>query len=99
MVFRIAEELRAVGAIPGELAGITRHRRLTLMGADRDAEPKTEAAEMRLDVGDLVLDLGPEMIGYHQADGFRAEDALAVEFAAIDQHLPEADVVADGGER
>src|SRR5690242_14010268 len=37
-LLRVAEELRAVGAIPGELAGIARHRGQAFAGAHGDAE-------------------------------------------------------------
>src|SRR6202012_4379404 len=99
MLLRIAEKLRAISAVPGEFAGIARHRRQTLIDADRDAEAETEAAEMWLDLGGVVLGLGAEMIRCHELNRLRAEDALPVEFTAVEQHLAEADVVADGGKR
>src|SRR4051812_7174407 len=55
-LLRIAEELRAVGAIPGELAGIAGNRGQTLAGADRNPEAETKTGAMRFDIGDVVLD-------------------------------------------
>jgi hypothetical protein len=36
-----------------------------------------------------------QVVGFHQLDGLAAEDTHAVEFASVQQHLPEARVVAD----
>src|ERR1700752_3892895 len=64
-LLRVAEELRPVGAIPGELAGIAGHRRQAFAGANGYAKPERKAGAMRLDIGDVVLDLGAEMVGDH----------------------------------
>src|SRR6202035_1280825 len=47
----------------------------------------------------IVLDLRPKVVGGHVMHRPGAKDTLAVELAAIEQHLPKADVVADGGKR
>src|ERR1700761_3147063 len=85
MLLGVTEELGAEGAVPGELAGIAGYRRQALAGAHRDTEAKTEARAMRLDIGDVVLDLGAEMVGGHVVHRLRAEDALVLELAAIEQ--------------
>src|SRR5436190_1592507 len=98
-LLRVAEELRAIGAIPGELAGIARNRGQALAGTHCHAKTEAKATAMRLHVGDVVLDLRPEVIGDHVMHGLGPENALTVELAAIEQHLPKAHVVADGCKR
>src|SRR3954454_9336958 len=52
---------------------------------------------MRLHVGDVVLDLWPEVVGDHVMHCFRPKNALAIKFAAVEQHLAKAQVIPDGG--
>jgi hypothetical protein len=52
---------------------------------------------MRLHIGHVVRDLWPEVIGDHVMHRLGARNALAVELAAIEQHLSKAQIVADGG--
>src|SRR6267154_5209520 len=98
-LLRIAEKLRAVGAVPGELAGVAGDRRQAFAGAYRHCEAKATAAAMRLHVRHVVLDFGSKVVGGHVMHGLGAKDALAVELAAVEEHLAKADVVADGRKR
>src|SRR4029079_4047748 len=98
-LLRIAEELRAIRAVPGELAGIARNRGQALAGAHGNAKAEAKATAMRLQIGDVVLDLRAKMTGGHVVHGLGSENALAVELAAIEQHLSKAHVVADGRKR
>jgi len=52
---------------------------------------------VRLRVGDVVLGLWPEVVGDHVVHRLGTKNALAVELTAVEQHLPKAQVVADGG--
>ena len=52
------------------------------------AQAETEALASAIDLGKTVL--------AHQGDGFRLENAMVVEFSAVDQHLAELGVVLDG---
>src|SRR5215471_20378672 len=54
---------------------------------------------MRLHVRHVVPDFGTKVVGGHMMYGFGTENALAVEFSAVEQHLPKAHVIADGGKR
>src|SRR6185369_5165647 len=98
-LLRIAEELRAVGAIPGELAGIARNRGQTLVRTHGDSKAEAKATAMRLHIGHVVRDVRPEVVGDHVMHGLGPENALTIELAAIEQHLSKADVVAYGCKR
>src|SRR5438105_9718114 len=52
---------------------------------------------MGLHVGDVVLDLWPEVVGDHVMDCLGSKNALAVKFTAIEQHLSKAQVIPDRG--
>src|SRR4051812_3358465 len=54
-LLRVAEERGAVGAVPGELAGIAGHRGQALAGTPPHRKSKAKTAAMRLDIGDVVL--------------------------------------------
>src|SRR6185312_221372 len=98
-LLRVAEELRAIGAIPGELAGITRNRGQTLVRTHGHSKTEAKATAMRLHIGNVVRDVRPKVVGDHVMHGLGPENALAVEFAAVEQHLSKAHVVAHGCKR
>src|SRR5436190_4101771 len=52
---------------------------------------------MRLHVGDVVLDLWPEVVGDHVMHCLGSKNAPRVELTALEQHLSKAQVVPDGG--
>src|SRR5437867_13284001 len=54
-LLRVAEELRAIGAIPGELAGIPRNRGQTLARTHRHSKTEAKATAMWLHIGNIVL--------------------------------------------
>src|SRR6188768_1426087 len=87
---RIDEEERAGHAAPEELAERARERRDPAMGADGEAEAKTVTwrHQRRVD-----LYARAEMIRGHQLQRLAADDPVAVERAAVEQHLAEACVI------
>src|SRR3982074_1904328 len=86
LFFRIDPEERAAAAAPEELADRARERRHAVMGADRKAKAKTMAGRQQRAVD---LHAWVEVVGCHQLQRLAADDALAVERAAIEQHLAE----------
>src|SRR5580704_6970026 len=57
--------------------------------------PKPEVLAVKIKGAVNDPDLRPDMILRHQCDGFRLEVALAVQRAAVHQHLRETGIVAD----
>src|SRR3954454_1305747 len=89
----------AAGAVPFDLAdraGRRRHR-LARIGADAKAVAEAKAVAGKIEI--VALDAGArtDVIGGHRGKSLRREIALAVELAAIEQHLREARKIAHRG--
>src|SRR4030095_9560106 len=69
-------------------------RGLTRRGARGEAQPEAEAGTR--EIVRPRLDAGTQMIGGHVGHGLGTENPLAVERAAVEQHLGEARVVHGG---
>lgn len=83
-VFRKVGAAPAVGADGADLAGFAE------VGADPEAEAEAVA---------FAEEFIASVVGVHELDGFRGEEADAVEFASVEEHLEKAGVVACGGEK
>src|SRR5205807_9239111 len=84
LLLRIDPEERSGHPAPEELTYRTRKRRHALLRAHRKAE--TEAVTCRHQMT-FEPDLGTKMIRRHQLQRLAADDPVAVEGAAIEQHL------------
>src|ERR1035437_8681795 len=101
---RIDPEQRAGNSAPGKVANRTWHGIAAGIDANGEAQAKTgthfrdrtKGSEHRSE-GRVAFDGGRELIGRHQRDRLRPQNALAIEFAAIEQHLAEARIIARGG--
>src|SRR4029077_11410488 len=93
----IDHDIGAGGTVPFELARRARRRRHGIAGigayAKAIAETKSVAGIIEIVAGDARS--GPDMVGGHGGEGFRAEIALAVQRAAIEQHLAVARHIGD----
>jgi len=67
--------------------------RLLLAGHDAEPEPETVALG-----GRVVMPIG-DLVARHLIDRLRLEQALAVQLAAVEQHLQEAPVIMGGGSK
>ncbi len=63
------------------------------MGADGEAEAEAVTGRHQ---GRIDLDVGAEMIGRHQLQRLAADDPVAVERAAVEQHLAEPRIIHRG---
>src|SRR6266404_999862 len=90
---RIDPEERSGHPAPEELTERSRERRHALMGADGEAEAEAVTGRHQ---GRIDLDVGAEMIGRHQLQRLAADDPVAVERAAVEQHLAEPRIIHRG---
>src|SRR3982074_1447240 len=92
ILLAVDHEIAATGAVPFQFAQRTRRRRLggAGVGANREAEPETEAIPGKIKV--VAPDAGTRthMIRSHQFERLGAQIGLALELAAIEQHLRKA---------
>src|SRR4051812_27111169 len=79
-------------AVPAELAGRGGDGEAAGVGDHLDAEAKAAVAR-----GGLIIGKREHVIGGHELDGFSAEDAFAVESAAVAEHLCKARKIIGGG--
>src|SRR6266481_2024759 len=98
VLLAVDHEIAATGAVPLQFAERTRRRRLGVagIGADRETEPEAEAIAGEIEV--VAPDAGTRayMIRGHQFEGLGAQIGLALELAAIEQHLRKAREVRHG---
>src|SRR2546429_8630013 len=98
VLLAVDHEIAAAGAVPLQFAERTRRRRLGVagIGADRETEPEAEAIAGEIEV--VAPDPGTRayMIRGHQFEGLGAQIGLALELAAIEQHLRKAREVRHG---
>ena len=86
-VARIDPEHSAEGTAPSVGSDCARHAAWSQLGGDRVAESESESRAAQPDR------LVAGVIRSHQPDRSRAEDADTVQFAAVEHHLMEAEVV------
>src|SRR4051812_34282924 len=99
LLLRIDPEDRAVGAVPAEVPDGAVRRGDARLGSHRHAETEPVTRAARFGTRDVVLDVLAEVIGGHQAHRLRTQHTLAIDDAAVQEHLAEADVVRRRAER
>ena len=96
LFLRIDPEEGSGHPAPEELADRAGEGRHAFRRSHRKAE--AEAVTRRHQMG-FELHAGIEMVGRHQLQGLAADDPVAVEHAAIEQHLAEPRVIHGGGDQ
>src|SRR5688500_14057347 len=96
IIGRIDPEQSRPGAVPEELADRAAifGRILGPAGADEDIDPPAAAALARKPRP--LGHAGVELVGGHEPDGRRFEDAHAIEAAAVEQHAGESQIIVEG---
>src|SRR5712692_9564942 len=98
VLLAVDHEITATGAVPLQFAERARRRRLGVagIGANRETEPEAKAVPGEIEI--VAPDAGTwaHMIRGHQFEGLGAEIGLALELAAVEQHLRKAREVRHG---
>ena len=93
LFYGIDPKIRLRRAAPAEFAD--RSRRACLCDVERDARPEPETIPWIGKSAELQRQqLLRQVVGMHQRQRLAAEIAHAVEFAAVRQHLREAQIIA-----
>src|SRR6185295_13625137 len=85
---------------PFDLANRARRRRHCLAGVGADAKTVAEAKTVARKIEKITLDAGAwtDVVGGHGLERFRVHIALAVEFAAVQQHRRKTGKIVHGGD-
>src|SRR3954453_5600871 len=94
----VDHEIAAGGAVPFQFAEIAGRRRFCVAGIGADRKSETEAETIAGEVEIIAIDarLGADLVGHHQLERLGLENRLAVETAALEQHLRKALIIGHG---
>src|ERR1700730_8872710 len=100
VLLAVDHEITAAGAVPFEFSERAWRRWFCIprIGADTETEPEAKTVAGEIEIIALHARPRPDMVRRHQLERFRADDLLALELSAIEDHLRKFRKVRHGGE-